>query len=271
MPGGPASRIIGHLVFGEVTTAVRPSSVLCLPMGAMEQHGPHLPLNTDCVIAEALTRRIVERWGDKHDLWQLPAAPIGLSREHAWAPGTLSLTVSGMTAYLRNLGREIVRALPARNLLIVNGHGGNRGILEALTREMSADFGLNIATLHLGAMMSPDTGAEVPEIHAGKDETSVMLVLAPELVRREAMARLKPPPGGEATRALVLNPAASYPWSSDDPRLSASGIMGDARGASPAHGEIIVARVIEGAGAIIRRLKDNAAAAKKTGRRAKKK
>ncbi len=270
MPGGPASRIIGHLVFGEVTTALRPSSVLCLPMGAMEQHGPHLSLNTDCVIAEALTRRIVERWGDKHDLWQLPAMPVGLSREHAWAPGTLSLTVSGMTAYLRDLGREIVRALPARNLLIVNGHGGNRGILEALTREISADFGLNIATLHLGAMMSPDTGADVPEIHAGKDETSVMLVLAPELVRRKAMARLKPPPGGEATRALVLDPAASYPWSSDDPRLSASGIMGDARGASPAHGEIIVARVIEGAGAIIRRLKDNAASAKKTGRRAKK-
>ena len=135
---GAASRMIGHLVFSEVATAVEASSVLCLPMGSMEQHGPHLPLNTDCVIAEALTRRIVARWGDEHDLWQLPAVPVGLSREHAWAPGTLSLTVSGMTAYLRDLGCEIVRALPARNLLIVNGHGGNRGILEALTREMCA-------------------------------------------------------------------------------------------------------------------------------------
>ena len=251
--------MIGHLVFGEVETIVQASSVLCLPMGSMEQHGPHLPLNTDCVIADALTRRIVARWGDVHDLWQLPAVPVGLSREHAWAPGTLSLTVSGMTAYLRDLGCEIVRALPARNLLIVNGHGGNRGILEALTREMCGEFGLNIATLHLGAMMSPDTAADVPEIHAGKDETSVMLVLAPELVRREAMATLKPPPGGEAARALVFDPAASYPWSSDDPRLSASGIMGDARGASAAYGETIVARVVEGAGAVIQRLKNNAA------------
>jgi creatinine amidohydrolase len=86
-----------------------------------------------------------------------------------------------------------------------------------------------------------------------------MLMLAPELVRREAMATLKPPPGGEAARALVFDPAASYPWSSDDPRLSASGIMGDARGASAAHGEIIVARVVEGAGAVIQRLKSNAA------------
>ena len=255
--------MIGHLVFGEVATAVQASSVLCLPMGSMEQHGPHLPLNTDCVIAEALTRRIVARWGDEHDLWQLPAVPVGLSREHAWASGTLSLTVSGMTAYLRDLGREIVRALPARNLLIVNGHGGNRGILEALTREICGDFGLNVATLHLGAMMSPDTAADVPEIHAGKDETSVMLVLAPELVRRDALATLKPPPGGEAARALVFDPAASYPWSSDDPRLSASGIMGDARGASAAHGEIIVARVVEGAGTIIQRLKNNKRTAEK--------
>ena len=255
---GPASRMIGHLVFSEVESAIAASSVLCLPMGSIEQHGPHLPLNTDCVIAEALTRRIVARWGDEHDLWQLPVVPIGLSREHAWAPGTLSLTVSGMAAYLRDLGSELVRALPARNLLIVNGHGGNRGILEAVMREMR-DFGLNIATLHLGALMSPDTAAaDVPEVHAGKDETSVMLVLAPELVRREALAALNPPSGSGMTQALVLDRAASYPWSSDDPRLSASGIMGDPRGASVAHGEGLIARVVESAGAVMRQLTLNA-------------
>jgi creatinine amidohydrolase/Fe(II)-dependent formamide hydrolase-like protein len=262
--------MVGHLVLGEVATAMQAGSVLCLPMGSIEQHGPQLPLNTDCVIAEELTRRIVARWGDEHDLWQLPIVPVGLSREHAWAGGTLSLTVSGMTAYLRDLGSELVRSLPARTLLIVNGHGGNRGILEALTRELCGDFGLNIATLHLGAMMSPDTSADVPEIHAGKDETSVMLALAPELVRREAISALKPPPKGEGARTLVLDPAASYPWSSDDPRLSASGIMGDARGASAAHGEVIVARVIEGAGAVIQRLKANASA-KEAERTAKRK
>jgi creatinine amidohydrolase len=173
----------------------------------------------------------------------------------------LCLSLAGFAALLRELARELVQALPARNLLIVNGHGGNRGILEALTREMSGDFGLNVATLHLGAMMSPDIAADVPEIHAGKDETSVMLVLAPELVRREAIATLKPPPRGGAAKALVFDPAASYPWSSDNPRLSASGIMGDARGASAAHGEHIVARIVEGAAAIIQRLKDNAPAA----------
>jgi creatinine amidohydrolase len=117
--------------------------------------------------------------------------------------------------------------------------------------------------------MNPHTGVEVPQIHAGKDETSAMLVLAPELVRREAIVTLQPPPGGDATQALVLDPGASYPWSSDDPRLSTSGVMGDARGASAAHGEIIVARVIEGAGVVIQRLKNNAAAAEPALRRTK--
>lgn len=59
--------------------------------------------------------------------------------------------------------------------------------------------------------------------------------------------------------SVLCDPAASYPWSSDDPRLSASGIMGDPRGASAAHGEILIARVVEGAGAVMRRLKHNAA------------
>src|SRR6478752_6058042 len=123
---GIQSRTIGDLTFQEIGTAVRPNSILCLPMGSMEQHGPHLPLNTDTVLAEAFTTRIVARWGETYDLWRLPPIAIGLSREHDWAAGTISLSVAGMTAYLRDLTGQIARALPARNLLIVNGHGGNR-------------------------------------------------------------------------------------------------------------------------------------------------
>src|SRR5262245_51982462 len=114
-------RTIGELTFREASAALRASSVLCLPLGSMEQHGPHLPLNTDTVLAEAFTRRIVERWGEAFDLWQLPALTAGLSREHGWASGTLSLSVGGMAAHLRDLASAIVRGLPARNLLIVNG------------------------------------------------------------------------------------------------------------------------------------------------------
>src|SRR4051795_758277 len=231
MTGSATSRVIGDLTFQEVGAALRKSSILCLPMGSMEQHGPHLPLNTDAVLAEAFTGRIVERWGEPYDLWRLPPIAVGLSREHSWAAGTLSLSVSGMTAILRDLCREIVRALPARNLLIVNGHGGNRGILEALGRELRGDFGLNFCALHLGAMISPVTDAALPEIHAGKDETSVMLALAPELVRQERIHDLKTPPDGEAVRSTILDPATSWPWSSGNSQIADTGVIGDAAAA----------------------------------------
>ena len=257
MAGSIASRTIGELTFQEISTALHASSILCLPMGSMEQHGPHLPLNTDTVLAEAFTRRIVERWAEAYDLWQLPPLAAGLSREHDWAPGTLSLSIAGMTAYLSDLGREIARSLPARNLLIVNGHGGNRGILEALGRELRGDFGLNVVSLHLGALISPVPGAGVPDIHAGRDETSAMLALAPDLVRKEHIREAKGPSGGDTIHALVLDPATSWPWSSDDKRIAELGVMGDAREASAEHGNAIVARVLEAAGAILKQLREN--------------
>jgi creatinine amidohydrolase len=257
MTGPATGRMIGDLTFEEVGTALRSSSILCLPMGSMEQHGPHLPLNTDTVLAEAFTARIVARWGEAYDLWRLPQIAIGLSREHDWAAGTMSLSVAGMTNSLRELGREIARALPSRNLLIVNGHGGNRGILEALGRELRGDFGLNLGVLHLGAMISPVAGAGIPEIHAGKDETSVMLALAPELVRGERVRELKASPDGATVRALILDPAASWPWSSADKRLAEQGVIGDAREASAELGKAIVARIVEGAGAVLKQLREN--------------
>jgi creatinine amidohydrolase/Fe(II)-dependent formamide hydrolase-like protein len=257
MPEPTASRAIGDLTFQEVGTALRASSILCLPMGSMEQHGPHLPLNTDTVLAEAFTRRIVERWGETYDVWRLPPISVGLSREHDWAAGTLSLSVSGMTAYLRDLCREIIRALPARNLLIVNGHGGNRGILEALGCELRSDFGLNLGVLHLGAMMSPVQDAGLPEIHAGKDETSVMLALAPDLVRRERVHGRKAPQDGAAVRSLILDPATSWPWSSGDKRIAEDGVIGDAGAASAEHGHAIVSRVVDGVGAVLKHLREN--------------
>ncbi len=250
-------RTLGHLTFQEVRASLRETSILCLPMGSMEQHGPHLPLNTDTVLAEAFTRRIVERWGETYDLWQLPPLAAGLSREHDWAPGTLSLSIAGMTAYLRDLAGEIARSLPTRSVLVVNGHGGNRGILEALGREWRADFGLHVGALHLGALISPVIGAAVPEIHAGRDETSAMLVLAPDLVRKERLAEARGPAGGEAINALVLNPATSWPWSSGDKRIAELGVMGDARDASAEHGHTIVARVVEAAGAVLKQLREN--------------
>ena len=169
----PTLRSVAGLTFPEVSRRLQETSILCLPLGAIEQHGPHLPLDTDVIVAEELTRRIVARWGDELDLLQLPTVSVSLSREHDWAPGTLSLGIQTFVALMRDLARDIVRALPARNLAIVNGHGGNRGILDNLIHELRGDFALNACVLHPFDLSG--VGAGSGDVHGGRGETSMML------------------------------------------------------------------------------------------------
>ena len=250
----PSTRSLGELTFSEVSQCLTASSILCLPIGAIEQHGPHLPLNTDVIVAEQVTRRIVARWGDELDLWQLPTISISLSREHDWAPGTLSLTIQNFVALLRDLARDIVRALPARNLVIVNGHGGNRGVLDNLIHELRGDFALNACVIHPFDLSKVETHAASPDVHGGKSETSVMLALAPQLVRQKAIAPVAEPPDSDAVAALIFDRGASFPWRTDDRRLTASGVIGEAHAASAELGQEIIASVVEEARGVLRRL-----------------
>lgn len=256
MPHVTPSRLIGELTFLEITRTLKESSILCLPIGSIEQHGPHLPLNTDVILAEEFTRRIISRWGESLDIWQLPTLAMSLAREHEWASGTMSLSIQGITAFVRDLGREIARALPARNLAIINGHGGNRGILEALAQDLRADFGLNICVLHPAAWAEVDANLELPEIHGGKNETSMMLAIAPQLVRQDQIAQLKNPSSGEAIRKTILDRAVSWPWTTDDKRIADMGVIGDAKAASAEFGERILDHVAETAGGVLKQLAD---------------
>jgi creatinine amidohydrolase/Fe(II)-dependent formamide hydrolase-like protein len=249
--------MLGELTSPEVLQRVKAASTLCLPLGAIEQHGPHLPLNTDLVVAEGLTQRLVARWGEEFDLWQLPAFTLGLSREHDWAPGTLSLSIQTFAGLLRETIRELARALPARNLLIINGHGGNRGILENLLHEFAGDFQLNACVIHPFDLAQVATSPEHPDVHGGKAETSVMLVLAPELVRREQIVRAGQPVDEAALRTLVFGRGATFPWRSDDPRLGTGGIIGDAQAATAEFGDTIIAEFVEEARHVLSRLMEN--------------
>ena len=163
-------RALGALTSADIRKRLSKSSVLCLPLGAIEQHGPHLPLNTDLVIAENVARLMAERLGDEFDLWTLPAIPVGLSREHAWAPGTLTLNVQSFAAMLRDLVADLARSLPARNLVIVNGHGGNRGILDALIYEMQAEFGFNVCVIHPLVLSGMEEGCTFPTSMAARSK-----------------------------------------------------------------------------------------------------
>jgi creatinine amidohydrolase/Fe(II)-dependent formamide hydrolase-like protein len=256
MPNAPPSRLIGELTSPEISERLVASSIACLPVGSIEQHGPHLPLNTDVILAEEFTRRMIARWGEALDVWQLPTVTVSLAREHEWAPGTLSLSIAGMTAFMRDLGREIARALPARNLVIVNGHGGNRGILEALIQDFRADFGLNVCVMHPAAWAGIDPKSAIADIHGGKNETSMMLSAAPQLVRRDKIAQLKNPPDAAAIRTTILDRGVSWPWTTDDKRLADLGVIGDAQAASTEFGARIFDAAVEKAGPVLNQLLD---------------
>src|SRR5215831_11371796 len=250
----PGRRLI-ELTSAESARLISETSILCLPLGSIEQHGPHLPLNTDVVVAEGLTREIVAHWGEEFDLWQLPAVPIGLSREHDWAAGTLSLSVAGFVTHLRELAGTLIRALPARNLMILNGHGGNRGVLENLLHEFKGDFGLNACVIHPFDLAKVDRNVAVPDVHGGRHETSVMLALAPDLVRRDLVAGFDRRP--DAIRALIFDRGTTWPWRTDDPRLARDGVIGDAAAASAELGAAIIESVVEEARAVLVRLREN--------------
>jgi creatinine amidohydrolase len=257
MSGLPSTRLLGDLTFAEVSRRLRPTSILCLPIGAIEQHGIHLPLNTDVIVAEELTRGIVARWGEELDLWQLPTVSISLSREHDWAAGTLALTIQTFVALIRDMARDMARALPARNLAIVNGHGGNRGVLDNLIHELRGDFGLNACVLHPFDLSKVTIQAGSPDVHGGKGETSVVLALRPQLVRRDLLTPASPPPQVDAIAALIFDRGVSFPWRSDDPRLATSGVIGDAHAATAELGRAIIDSVIEEARGALQRLLEN--------------
>lgn len=131
-------------------------SIIVLPLGAVEQHGPHLPLSTDLVVAEAVSTAVVERVGGECDAWLLPPLAFTKSNEHAWAPGTIWLSATTLLAVLDDIGR-CVAATPARRLLFVNGHGGNSALVAMANRELRLRHGLQTFLAH--PHMPADQGA----------------------------------------------------------------------------------------------------------------
>jgi creatinine amidohydrolase len=240
----------------QVAAGLTGESILCLPIGSTEQHGPHLPLGTDTIIAERLAAAIARHVSGRHQVWLLPALPFGLSLEHAWAPGTISLRVATLTAMIGQLASEYRRATQARRLVIVNGHGGNRAILEPMMHEITADHGLAVCTLHASSLPSVKPDSQVADIHAGIGETSLMLHLAPETVNLAAIP-CQGSDGQERAAAVglvVQGRGVTWPWTSGDPRIARDGIIGDPRGASAELGRAILDSALEAASPVLDQL-----------------
>ncbi|MBI3859786.1 MAG: creatininase family protein [Thaumarchaeota archaeon] len=251
------NRHLGGLAAPQIGSMLTADSILCLPIGSFEQHGPHLPLNTDTIIAEGFTREIISKWGDSDDIWVVPTVPFGLSNEHAWSKGTMTLTMQIFADFVLTLCKNMKSAVPARNLLVINGHGGNRGILEGLVYEIKKETSLNVCVVHPSALSSVKSTSSLPEVHGGLSETSVMLALSPSEVYMNRLPRSYAPSlqSRDNIHRTILHRGTTWPWTSDDPSISSLGIIGDPRGANSDLGRRIVDSAVEECGRVISNLK----------------
>jgi creatinine amidohydrolase len=232
------TRHLGERNAVEAAAAVTDRSVLILPIGAMEQHGPHLPLATDLLVIDAFADAVVAEAGDALDLWRLPSLTFSKSNEHAWAPGTVWLRPETVLAVMRDIGCSL-STLAARKLVLLNGHGGNTGLLDVVCRELRLSFGFQTFLLH--ASLPADHGGDgAPEehglgIHGGVAETSILLHLRPDLVDMTAAVR-NVPNWMTAHHHVRFGGSASFGWLSDD--FGPSGVIGDATIATADRGKV---------------------------------
>jgi len=241
----PRTRRLAELRAPQIAELLGARSVLVQPMGAIEQHGPHLPLNTDLVIAEAVAAAAVARIGDEVDAWLLPALAYTKSNEHAWSAGTVWLSATTLLSVLDDVGR-CVAMTPARRLVFFNGHGGNSALVNVANRELRLRHGLMTFLAHPG--LPPDQGGASPPnelgmgVHGGTDETSLMLHLAPELV--DVAAAERHVPGHLAGNHYVrFGGPVSFGWLSND--FGDAGVIGDPTASSADLGADLFAGAVD--------------------------
>ncbi|HUS41620.1 MAG TPA: creatininase family protein [Ilumatobacteraceae bacterium] len=239
------SRNFAELRAPDVARLVTERSIFVQPLGAVEQHGPHLPLNTDLVIADRISELAVERVGEELDVWLLPPLVYTKSNEHAWSAGTLWLSATTLLGVLDDIGR-CAATTAARKLVFFNGHGGNSALVGVANRDIRLAHGLLTFLAHPG--VPPDQGgASAPDelgmgIHGGTDETSMMLYLAPHLVDMTAATR-NVPDGLAANRYVRFGGAVGFGWLSND--FGPDGHIGDPTTATAERGEQLVVQAVD--------------------------
>ena len=211
------SSALGDLVSPDVGDAA--TRLLAVPLGSLEQHGAHLPLDTDTRIATALAEGLAR---GRPDVVVAPAVPYGASGEHAGFPGTLSLGTDALATAVVELVRS---ADHFAGVVLVNGHGGNLDALRSAHATLT-DEGRRVL------VWSPTVPGG--DAHAGRTETSLLLALAPALVRLDRAEPGTTRPVGSLMGAMRAGGVAA---------VAPNGVLGDPTGASAAEGAELLARL----------------------------
>jgi creatinine amidohydrolase len=217
--------------------------IAVLPLAATEQHGPHLPLRTDVLIAEAYLARLRELLPENIPATFLPVEEIGISTEHTDFPGTLTLSADAALKKWMAIGESVART-GVRKLVMVSSHGGNSAAMTIVAQDLRAQYGLLAVTTAWSRFGAPEGLFSAEElrhgIHGGAVETSIMLARYPNEVRTEAIANFVPSSIAmeKQYRFLSTHRPAPLAWQAQD--LHPSGAVGDATLASAEKGELLL-------------------------------
>jgi creatinine amidohydrolase/Fe(II)-dependent formamide hydrolase-like protein len=224
----------GELAWPDAETRLAEVDVALLPVGAIEQHGPHLPLDTDAFDADYLAQRVAEACSEPKPL-VLPLVSYGVSYHHEDFKGTISISNASLAALVYDIGMSAARN-GIRKLLIINGHGGNSPTLNDAAQRINRDSHIFVA-VDTGETSDVDVDAmaETPnDVHAGEIETSTTLAVRPHLVRTERIRKVFPK---LSSRYLSFSSQRGVAWYAFTKKLSPTGVMGDPTRASAEKGQ----------------------------------
>ncbi len=224
-------------------------TIAVLPVAAIEQHGPHLPVSTDTTIMQGMLETVIPRLPENLDIRILPVQAVGKSNEHLYAPGTLTLPAPVLIEAWTELGVSIARA-GVKKLVVVNSHGGNEEIMGIVTRELRVRFGMlavKTSWQRFGRPAGMYTDLEDRQgIHGGDVETSLMLHFRPDLVDMGKARNFVSNVGrAEETFSLLRQTSThAFAWIATD--LNPHGVVGDASIATAEKGRLTAEHQADG-------------------------
>lgn len=228
----------------EIAALDKSRLIAVLPVGATEQHGPHLPVSVDQAILDGIIKATLPLIPADCPALFLPTQPVGKSDEHSAFPGTLTFSATTVMAMWSEIGDSLARA-GVRKLVILNSHGGQIAPMDIVARDLRLRHGMMVVAASWFAMGLPD-GLFPPDedhfgIHAGDMETSAMLALHPELVAMDHARDFGSLAAGlaEVNRHLGLSPAGRLAWAAQD--LNPAGACGNAAAATVEKGRAVIA------------------------------
>jgi creatinine amidohydrolase len=239
----PPQRFFPYLTWQEIAAMPeRQQVVIVQPAGAIEQHGPHLPLIVDAAISLGVLGKALERLEPQIPVYALPCLYYGKSNEHCHFAGTITLSAQTLLSVLMEVADSLYRA-GFRKLVLMNAHGGQPQIMEIAARDIHQQYP-DFLVFPLFTWRVPHIAAELltereltSGIHAGDGETSLMLSLLPEQVKMERAVREYPPDLPEGS-LLSLEGQLPFAWLTHE--LSQSGAIGDATAATREKGELLL-------------------------------